>query len=310
MGFRFRKSINAGPLRINLSKSGIGYSVGTKGLRYTKKAGGGTRTTASIPGTGISYVKDSRKASAAAPRRGEAAPMGGDGSQTPMQSEKPVTGTEVVLAWLLGWVGAHKFYRRKYGMGILYLLTLGLFLFGWIGDSVCLTLRYINQRSGRETTKRGRVISYIASVACVLLLLGSCGTGGNASEQPDPTTTPVVTETTEAATTETAVPETTAPETTVPETTVPETTVPEATVPESTAPETTVPPTTVPEATAPETTEQPTSPTYILNKSTMKVHTPRCASVKDIAAHNYGEFFGTLSEAEAMGYQRCGRCLK
>lgn len=59
MGFRFRKSINAGPLRFNFSKSGIGYSVGTKGLRYTKKAGGGTRTTASIPGTGISYVKDS-----------------------------------------------------------------------------------------------------------------------------------------------------------------------------------------------------------------------------------------------------------
>lgn len=59
MGFRFRKSIKAGPIRINLSKSGVGYSVGTKGFRYTKKAGGGTRTTASIPGTGISYVKES-----------------------------------------------------------------------------------------------------------------------------------------------------------------------------------------------------------------------------------------------------------
>lgn len=59
MGFRFRKSIKAGPVRINLSKSGVGYSVGGKGFRYSKKAGGGTRTTASIPGTGISYVKDS-----------------------------------------------------------------------------------------------------------------------------------------------------------------------------------------------------------------------------------------------------------
>lgn len=305
MGFRFRKSINAGPLRFNFSKSGIGYSVGTKGLRYTKKTGDGTRTTASIPGTGISYVKDSGKASTAAPQRSGTAPMGGDGSQTPMQPEKPITGKEVALAWLLGWVGAHKFYRKKYGMGIMYLLTLGLFLFGWIGDAVCLTLRYINQRNGRETTGSQKAFSYIASIACVILMLASCGSGGNTPEQPDPTTVPVVTETTEAATTETTVPETTAQETTVPETTVPE-----ATVPESTAPETTVLPTTVPEATAPETTEQPTSPTYILNKSTMKVHTPRCASVKDIAAHNYGEFFGTLSEAEAMGYQRCGRCLK
>ena len=52
MGFRFRKSFGAGSFRVNLSKSGIGYSVGGKGFRFTKKAGGGTRTTASIPGTG------------------------------------------------------------------------------------------------------------------------------------------------------------------------------------------------------------------------------------------------------------------
>lgn len=58
MGFRVRKSWNLGPLRINLSKSGIGYSVGAKGFRVTKKARGGYRTTASIPGTGLSYVKD------------------------------------------------------------------------------------------------------------------------------------------------------------------------------------------------------------------------------------------------------------
>lgn len=58
MGFRFRKSAKFGPFRINFSKSGVGYSFGGKGFRVTKKAGGGTRTTASIPGTGISYVKD------------------------------------------------------------------------------------------------------------------------------------------------------------------------------------------------------------------------------------------------------------
>lgn len=73
MGLRFRKSIKIGPARVNLSKSGIGYSVGTKGFRVTKKAGGGTRTTASIPGTGISYStssgskKSSRKTSPSKP---------------------------------------------------------------------------------------------------------------------------------------------------------------------------------------------------------------------------------------------------
>ena len=70
MGFRFRKSKNFGPFRLNFSKSGIGYSVGVKGFRVTKKAGGGTRTTASIPGTGISYVRDypdKKKTSASTP---------------------------------------------------------------------------------------------------------------------------------------------------------------------------------------------------------------------------------------------------
>ena len=58
MGLRFRKSIKVGPARINLSKSGVGYSVGTKGFRVTKTAKGTVRTTTSIPGTGISHVTE------------------------------------------------------------------------------------------------------------------------------------------------------------------------------------------------------------------------------------------------------------
>lgn len=58
---RFRKSINFGPFRINLSKSGLGYSVGIPGARITKTAKGNTRKTISIPGTGISYVDEQRK---------------------------------------------------------------------------------------------------------------------------------------------------------------------------------------------------------------------------------------------------------
>ena len=57
MGFRFRKSANFGPLRVNFSKSGVGYSVGGKGFRVTKRADGKTQTTASVPGTGIAYTK-------------------------------------------------------------------------------------------------------------------------------------------------------------------------------------------------------------------------------------------------------------
>ena len=61
MGFRFRKSFGTGPFKVTMSKSGIGYSVGGKGFRVTKKASGGTRTTVGIPGTGISYSTDSKK---------------------------------------------------------------------------------------------------------------------------------------------------------------------------------------------------------------------------------------------------------
>ena len=41
-----------------MSKSGPGFSWGGKGFRVTKKANGGFRTTAYIPGTGLSYQKD------------------------------------------------------------------------------------------------------------------------------------------------------------------------------------------------------------------------------------------------------------
>ena len=33
MGFTYRKSVNLGPFRVNLSKSGIGYSVGGRCFR-------------------------------------------------------------------------------------------------------------------------------------------------------------------------------------------------------------------------------------------------------------------------------------
>ena len=44
------------------------------------------------------------------------------------------------LCFLLGYIGAHKFYEGKAGMGILYLLTVGLFGFGWFID--CLVLLF------------------------------------------------------------------------------------------------------------------------------------------------------------------------
>ncbi len=52
VGFRFRKSFRIGSGRINLSKSGIGMSVGGKGFRVGAGPGG-AYSSGSIPGTGL-----------------------------------------------------------------------------------------------------------------------------------------------------------------------------------------------------------------------------------------------------------------
>ncbi len=59
MGFRFRRSVRLLPgLRLNLSRSGVSASVGTRGAWLTFGRNG-TRTTVGLPGTGISYTTTS-----------------------------------------------------------------------------------------------------------------------------------------------------------------------------------------------------------------------------------------------------------
>jgi hypothetical protein len=55
MGFFYRKSVNFGPFRVNLSKSGVGYSVGGRGFRVGKSGSGRKYTAFSLPSTGIGY---------------------------------------------------------------------------------------------------------------------------------------------------------------------------------------------------------------------------------------------------------------
>lgn len=326
MGFRFRKSVKAGPFRLNFSKSGIGYSVGTKGFRYTKKANGGTRTTASIPGTGISYVKETGGKRGNTMRKNdgiEPITAAGPSRQNRNQEQPEITLTEVLLAWFLGALGAHKFYRKKVGMGFLYLFTLGLFYIGWIGDAIWLTIQYRAERKDAGTSKGQKYGAYVAAALCVLIL-GSCSQGRNADiPATDPTgakisavettveTTAVPTEpaTTAAATTE--VP-TTEPPTTAPETTAAPTTEPPTTDPETTAASTTEPPGTEPETTAEATQETSEPPkvetTYILNTNSGKFHYPWCRSVDDMKDSNKSTFTGTREEVIAKGYDPCGNC--
>ncbi len=56
-----------------------------------------------------------------------------------------VPGTKLKDKWIsfflclfLGWIGAHKFYEEKFGAGILYAVTFGLFGFGWVFNTLAL----------------------------------------------------------------------------------------------------------------------------------------------------------------------------
>ncbi len=57
MGFYYRKSVNLGPFRVNIGKSGLGYSVGGRGFRVGTSSRGRKYTSFSIPGTGVGYRK-------------------------------------------------------------------------------------------------------------------------------------------------------------------------------------------------------------------------------------------------------------
>lgn len=80
MAFRARKSVKLGPgARLNLSKTGIGASVGPRGARYSVHSSGRRTTSVGVPGSGVGYVKTrgggaSRKASAGRTAPAAAAP--------------------------------------------------------------------------------------------------------------------------------------------------------------------------------------------------------------------------------------------
>ena len=61
MGFSYRKSVRLGPFRINASKGGVGWSIGTRSVRTTVTPSGRRYTTFSVPGTGVSYRTDGKQ---------------------------------------------------------------------------------------------------------------------------------------------------------------------------------------------------------------------------------------------------------
>ncbi len=67
--------MKVGPFRLNFSKSGVGVSVGVRGLRTGIKADGTRYTEASIPGTGISARSQSKRRRTVTPPTQYSAPQ-------------------------------------------------------------------------------------------------------------------------------------------------------------------------------------------------------------------------------------------
>jgi len=139
---------------MNFGKRGASISVGPKGFKKTFHSSGRVTTTASIPGTGISYTTSSRTAS-----RNFSRPCAQrvSSSRKPLPPKKKIT--TLILCLFLGIFGAHRFYVRKTGSGILWLLTCGLLGIGWIVDIILIISNHFLAADGSPLVHNSSVSS-------------------------------------------------------------------------------------------------------------------------------------------------------
>lgn len=63
-------------------------------------------------------------------------------TQQPQGNKRPISKwVSFVLCLLLGYYGIHKFYEGRIAMGVVYLLTGGLFGIGWLVDIILILLK-------------------------------------------------------------------------------------------------------------------------------------------------------------------------
>lgn len=58
--------------------------------------------------------------------------------------------SDLILTFFFGWLGYWQFKNKKYGLGVVWLLTLGLFGIGWLVDFVIVLMKYIQSNSSRS----------------------------------------------------------------------------------------------------------------------------------------------------------------
>lgn len=306
MGFRFRKSIPIGKhFRINLSKSGVGYSCGVKGARFTKTANGKNRTTLSVPGTGISYTTESKahtsrkkpskkknvdQAAASAKQQVQQTA----GAQNPPANSAPTKSSFNITSFktthpVWFWILAIAFWP------------------------VSLSIWFLKTDSIKRLNKTAR-ICLLAAFWVVF-----CTVGGIAGTQKGPgdiqLSDPISKITSKASPAPTATPEPTPTPEPSPTPEPTSTPVPETAKPSAAPPQTqqgtqnnTVTPGNA-SGSGGQTAPQPANEAnYVLNTSTHKFHRPTCGDVDKIAAGNLSNVYDSRSNLIAQGYAPCGHC--
>ena len=120
MGFRVRKQLRFGGIRVNLSKSGASLSTKVGPITVNSR---GRQTVHLAPG--VSYQVGTRRAArTAADRRPATVPVSNSRSMW----------VAYALTVFLGFTGAQHFYLGYRGRGRAYACTLGFLGLGWLWD--------------------------------------------------------------------------------------------------------------------------------------------------------------------------------
>jgi hypothetical protein len=89
MGWSYRKTFKFGPLRINVSRHGIGTSLGIRGFRITHSSTGKRYVTLTMPGTGLSWRKTFRRGRPSGKLPIQPSPISGAPSPVPTNAPPP-----------------------------------------------------------------------------------------------------------------------------------------------------------------------------------------------------------------------------
>lgn len=129
MALKYKKpSVKIGGVRIRQNKNG--FSVSSKTLL------GGTKTYNSATGKTTTTYKTGIKGLSYQTVSGENQHHSVSNNVSPIVHTNDSPLKNFLITFFFGWLGVQKFRQHRFGLGLLYLFTLGLFGFGWAYDSI------------------------------------------------------------------------------------------------------------------------------------------------------------------------------